>query len=365
MKTTIQCGLAALCMLTAAEVSAEGGPPQGRPPLPPGVMAQINLGKAGLLESFYSSEQFGTVQARIGQSRATIGAATAPFGPTTGFKDEDSALVVPLNLLKGLKDGKSYLRFSATGTFANGRPNLVELDGKIGRLDVQYLTFPNVDTMIGFGAFVERSDMDIVGAGTVDRDGAGLRFDIIRKFSAHWGVAARAEYSWGETDLQVAAGPGTMLRHVQGDDRFYAQAEFVGQFRKGDVAWVPQGWIMRPTLGVQFQRNSIEATADSFGVVSSGVIGPTEDYGTAWAYLKFEKEVRPGNWAPKFGFGIEHEYVNDLDIYVDEPTYAVMHLGLSRQMKSGSRFDFAFTRHQGLNGNRWNQSLVTALTIPF
>ena len=176
MNTILGCGLTALGILAAVAVSAEGDQPQGRPPLPPGVIAQINLGKAGLLESFYSSEQFGTVQARIGLSRATIGAATAPFAPTTGYKDESSALVVPLNVLKSLPDGKSYIRFAGTGTFADGRPNLVELDGNVGRFDLQYLTFPNPDMMIGFGALVERSDMDIVGAGTVGRKGAGIRF---------------------------------------------------------------------------------------------------------------------------------------------------------------------------------------------
>lgn len=356
--TFIKRALTACLILAAVEASAQGGPP-------PGVQAQKNMGRAGLLESFFSSDQYGTVQARIGESRATIGAAGSPGAPTTGYRDESSAVIVPLNLLKALPDGRSYLRFGATGIFANGRPNPVELGTNVGRADIQYLTFPNADTMLGFGFLIEGSATDIVGAGTVDRSGYGLRGDLIRKFNPHWGVAARAEYSWGETDLQVAAGPGMTLQHVQGDDRLYAQAEFIGQYRRGDIGWIPQGWVMRPTLGIQYQRNFIEATADSFGVVSSGVVGPIENYGTAWAYLKMEKEVRPGSWAPKLGIGLEYEYINNLDLFTDEPLYAVASVGVSKMLRSGTRFDFVLTRHQGLNGQRWNQSLVTALTIPF
>ncbi|WP_428925899.1 hypothetical protein [Marinibacterium sp. SX1] len=357
--------LAACLILIASHAAAQSGPPAGRPPLPPGAMAQINLGKAGLLESFYSSDQFGTVQARIGQSRSTIGAATVPGAPPLTYRDETSALITPLNVLVPLADGKSYIRFGVTGTFGNGRPNPVELDTTVGRADIEYLRFPDANTMIGLGLLLESSGTDIVGSGTVDRQGHGLRFDVIRKFNDQWGVAGRAEYSWGETDLRVAAGPGVTLQHVQGDDRLYTQAEFIGQYRREDIGWIPGGWVMRPTLGIQFQRNFVEATADSFGVVSSGVVGPIENYGTTWAYLKMEKEVPPGGWAPKFGLGIEYEYINNLDLYTDEPVFAVGSLGVSKMLRNGTRFDFVFTRHQGLNGTRWNQSLVTALTVPF
>lgn len=361
MKTMVWA--AALAVSAATPLWAQQGPGAGGPP--PGVMGQINLGKAGLLGSFYSNDAFGTAQYRIGQDRSTIGAATAPGGATTGYTDGASNLIVPLNALKLLPDGKSYLRFGLELNRADGAQRMIELNGDIARLDVQYLTFPNPDTMYGIGVFYNKSSLDIVGSGTIDNKGFGVRADVVRKLNSNWGVAARAEYAWGESDLKLAAGPGVTLRHVQGDDRFYMQAELVGTYTKEQMGVLPDGWVFHPTFGFNYQHNRIEATADSFGAVSSGVIGDTENYGTIWAVAQLEKAVPPGSWSPSFRVGLEHEYVNDLNRFVDEPTYAILGAGLSYQSQRGHRIDIAYSRHQGLNGKRWNQALVAAFTMSF
>lgn len=361
-----KCRLAASVAAFITATSALAGDPtqQGfQPPL--AMLAQSNLGKAGLLRSYFESDQFGSVQWRVGQGRLSIGSAASSGLPGSAYRDGTSDTVVPLNFLFGLPDGESMMRLGVRGTFSNGANYPVELDGGTGRVDLQYLRFPNAETMWGLGGFFENTDLDIEGSGTIRRPAGGIRGDILNEFSDHWGVAARAEYSWGQSDLKIAAGPGVMLEHEQGDDHLYTQAELIGQFRNDDLRLIPAGWVVHPVLGIQFQRSFIEATADSFGVVSSGVTGSTEDYGTAWAHLRLERETAPGSWSPNFLLGLEHEYVNDLDEVVKESDYAVFGAGISVMFDKGSRFEVSYTRHQGLQGDRWNQALVGTLTLSF
>jgi opacity protein-like surface antigen len=357
---TMQCAAAAAALVAASHAAAQVGSPQFNQ-LPLAIQAKMNLGQAGLMRSFFENDQFGTVQWRIGQGRTTVGAATSPGATTTGYADGTSDMVVPISFMHMLPDGQSELLFNLRWTFANGDTNQVELDGGIGRFDVEYLRYPSANMMLGIGAFVEQSSLDIVDDGTIDHDGGGLRVDLLNKFSEQWGLAARAEYSWGNTTTEVPAGPGHLLRHAQGDDRFYTQTEMIGTYH--DIA--PAGWAMHPILGVQYQRNFLEKTADSFGEVSSGVVGDTEDYGTLWGHLRLEQEVRPGSFSPNLLIGVEHEYVNDLDLFVDEPTYAVLGAGVSITLDKGNRIEVSYAQHYGLNDNRSNQALAAIVSWNF
>ena len=355
-------GCAALLVATPV-MAQDAVPPEGLPPRV--VQAQMTLGDAGLLRAYYESDQFGTVQWRIGQARVTIGAAasaSAAGRPASNYSDRTTDGVVPVNALYGLPGGNSLIRIGVRGTYSNGGNRPVELDGGIVRADVQYVVFPTVDTMLAVGVLAESTDLDIIDSGTVKRKGAGVRVDGLDKFSSHWGIAARAEYSWGENDLSVAAGPTAVMRHKQGDDHLYVQAELVGHYRNAEVGLVPKGWVAYPVLGVQYQHNALEATANSFGQISSGVVGDTENYGTVWANLRLERDVSPHVWSPRFVVGIEQEYVNDLDVVVKEPTYAVVGAGIARVFGRSKRVEFAYTRHQGLTGDRINDALVAAFS---
>jgi hypothetical protein len=363
MKNCVMAVCSAVMMTAAPAFAADETGAPGKPPLV--VLAQQNLGNAGLMRSYFESDQFGSVQWRVGQQRLTIGSAETSGLPASAYRDGTSDTVVPLNFLFALPDGQSLIRLGVRYTFSNGANYPIELDGGSGRVDLQYLRFPNADTMWAIGAFYERTDLDIEGSGTITRPAGGIRADILKKFGDHWGVAARAEYSWGDSDLQIAAGPGVTLRHEQGDDHLYAQAELIGQFRNQDLGQIPAGWVFRPVLGLQFQRSFIEATADSFGVVSSGVVGSTENYGTVWGHLRLEKEAAPGHWSPNFLLGLEHEYVNDLDAVFKEPNYAVFGAGVSIMSRRGTRFEVSYTGHQGLHDDRWNQALVGTLSVSF
>lgn len=360
-----QCWVASAVLLTMTTGAGaqDGASPGFQPSLAD--RAQMNLGQAGLLRSYFESDQFGSVQWRVGQGRITVGAAEASGRPHVDYEDSTTDTVVPLNFMFGLPGGDSAIRLGVKGTFANGGNNPVELDGRTGRIDLQYLQFPNPDMMWGIGAFYEYTDMDIEGSGTVKRPAGGIRGDVLYEFGENWGVAARAEYSWGENEVAIAVGPSATMRHKQGDDYLYTQAELIGQFRNSDIGIVPEGWVFHPILGMQFRRSFIEATANNFGVVSSGVVGSTENYGTAWAHLRLEKEVPPGSWSPNFLIGFEREYVNDLDSVVSEPNYAVVGAGLSTMFGRGNRFEVSYTRHQGLQEDRTNQGIVGTVTMKF
>jgi hypothetical protein len=199
----------------------------------------------------------------------------------------------------------------------------------------------------------------------VSYERTGIRLDGLAQISDHWGVAGRLQYAKGETDLGIFLAPPLVLHHIQGDDLFYGQFNLVGQFHTADLSAIPEGWVLHPGLGINFQRNFLEATANSFGAVSSGVVGPTEDYGTIWASALLEREVRPGQWAPSVSLGLSHEYADDLSIGLDESTYALVGLGLSRMGNDGSRLSINYELQQGLNGNITNQSLVMSYVMNF
>lgn len=341
----------------------QSGPDGGQLPL--AITAQDNLGRAGLLRSYFESDQYGTVQWRVGQARQTIGSAANSSLPHSTYRDGTSDVVVPVNFLFTLPDRESMIHLAVRGTFSNGAHYPVELDGDVGRLDLKYIRFLDPHTMVSIGGLYEQNYMDIEGAGSVKHAAGGIRGDVLNEFSEHWGIAARAEFAWGETDLSVAAGPGLTMRHKQGDDHLYTQAELIGQYRNDDIGIVPQGWVLHPVLGVQFQRSFEESTANNFGVVSSGVVGATEDYSTAWAHLRLEKESPPNHLSPNVIVGFERELVNDLDGVVSEPNYAVFGAGVSIMSGKGQRFEIGYLRHQGLEDNRWNESFVGTMTMSF
>lgn len=217
-----------------------------QPPL--AIQAQASLGEAGLLRSYFEGDQFGSVQWRIGQARTTIGSAAASGLPSSRYRDGTADTIIPLNFIHVLPDGESALRFGMRGTFNDGADYLVESNGGTGRLDLQYLWFPDARTMLGIGGVFERTHLDNVGSGTYNKTAGGIRADALNEFSEHWGIAARVEYSWGEGDLNTMIAPGINLRHKQGDDHLYTQAELIGQFRNGDLAMIPQGWVLHPSV---------------------------------------------------------------------------------------------------------------------
>lgn len=350
---------AAFFSMTSTGLAQEHAPPAGA--LPPAVISQINLGKAGLLNAYYSDVHFGLVQARFGLARGRIGGVQAG-GPSTGFKEETHDVLLAYGARKLLPDGKSYLLFGGAYTNVNDAPNLTQAEGDFPAYRIGYQNFFSPDAM--FSASVTYIDfgLDSVGIGTTTRPTTEFRLDYVSKLTDHWGFAGRALFARGTSKVVIDA-PG--LVHEQNDDRYYLQADLVGQYRSDDISIVPKGWVLHPALGVSYMRSVVEETANNFGIVSSGVLGPVENYGSVWATAELEKEVPLGSWAPKFKLGIEHEYLNDLNAFLDEDTYVIAGIGASTQTKNGQRLEFGYERRQGINGNRVNNILLMALGLSF
>ncbi|MGO4852378.1 autotransporter outer membrane beta-barrel domain-containing protein [Phaeovulum sp. W22_SRMD_FR3] len=359
-------GIWALATPLAAQ---EGPPPMDQLPLM--VQGQMTLGQAGLLDEYYSDNAIATSNFRITRARTELAGLAAPGTPTSGYKNDGTALILPLHLQYALPQQNAFLKFSLTGVFENDKANIVENDEKVQNLTVQYARFLNANTMLSFGMFYEQAQVDMVSSdGAIDYSTYGLRADLLHKFSDHWGFAGRAQYSWGQSDRRVPLpppplGPGVDLTQSQGDDRFYISAVFKGQYRTADWSVIPEQWVLRPVLGANFAHNTLEATADNFGAVSSGVVGDTENYGTVWATATLEKEAGMGQWAPSVTLGIEHEYQNDLSALTTSRNFAIIGLGLSQQISPNTRFTARYTRHQAFDSSRSNADLVVSLATTF
>lgn len=361
---TIKAALMTGCFATSS--LAQDGPP---PDLSPGMLTLGNLNNAGLLYPAFSNDIYGTIQTRFGESRSALAAAAAPGGPQTGFTDGSLTYALPFLVLKELPSasGAAFLRFS--GSFAHVDPddNLQNVPGDSRRSDIQYLRAPNPDLMYGFGVFYEESDFsETLGNSSAKRHGAGIRGDLMAKLSDRWGFVGRMEYSWGDLSLDVPIAPGVLLEQDQGDDRFYAQGELVGTYGKADFPSLPDNWLLHPTVGFAYQRNSIETVRNSLGATVSGIAGDSEEYGLVWARLRLESfDPRPGTFSPNASIGLEYEFANDLDALVDEDTYATFTIGGGYQVSPSVRIEFDYTRHQGLSGNRSNDTLAIATNFFF
>ncbi len=365
MKTiTLLFGIALAAPATLAvaeEQDAQGGEQQSQ--LPPGIAAIYNLGGSGLLESYLSNEPFGIAQTRIGVARAVTGAAHAG-GPASGYKTSPISGIIDIHALKVIGPD-SFIRLSAEYIATDGDGSIVVVDADTIRLDAQYVKIFDVNTMLAFGAFYENTEIENIDVADLTYGGWGLRADALKQFNPNWGVSARVEYMFGETDTSLPVSPAATLTQNQDDDRLYFQSELVGRFGKSDLNWLPQGWVLNPIFGILYQRAWIEETADSFGNLASGVAGPEETYSTIWAKARISKELRPGTWSPKATLGFEHELANDLDEYLDEPTYGVVGLGITYLTKFGGNFDLTYSGRLGLNGVRKQNGLTFAFTMAF
>ena len=156
------------------------------------------------------------------------------------------------------------------------------------------------------------------------------------------------------------------LRHDQGDDRAYAQVDLVGAYTSRHWDAIPERWALHPNIGAQFQRSFIEATADSFGAVSSGVLGDTEDYAAGWLRLRAEKKPRgPFELLPAIGLGLEAELSDSLDRESDESLWANLVLGAGMVLPHGARVDAEYNLHYGLTGTSVQHSVVLSLSAAF
>ena len=346
--------------------------PAGMPPLdalPPQAQLYFNLGSAGLLAKMNSYENYNTVQGRIGLSRAQIEFSRAS-GITSGYEDSSNVAILPFEMMYSLpgSDGRSYLRFNGfVNRIAGEDGNPTQLDPAARRLDVQYMWSPNIDTVFGIGPYYEVSYIDLIhNDGTISRDGWGIRADYVQKLNPHWGLAARADLNFGNAETSIPVAPGLAYELDQDDQKLYFQGDIVGSYTSRDASWIPDGWVFHPTFSAVYQRTEFDSAVDSFGGTVTGTVGDSDAYGWVGASARFESmDFRPGKPAPYFEIGLQHEYVNDLDLLVDDPLHLHTVVGLAMNIGNGGRLDVEYSRHDGLNGERRDQAVAVHVGYAF
>ncbi|MEN5249595.1 autotransporter outer membrane beta-barrel domain-containing protein [Brucella pseudintermedia] len=366
-KPEVRIGIYAVLAACAGVDTGFAQQPGATPPTD-GEMVIINLGQAGLIAEMNSYEDFGTVQSRIGQSRAQIEAFRAT-GISTGYKDSANVAVVPFDFFYEIPGGvaTSFVKFGGVANFNRGNENQTELYARTGRFEVEYLVAPSKDTLFGIGAIVEKTKVDMRhNDGTIEDLGYGIRGDFVQKFDDHWGVAGRAEYLWSKGETRIPLGGGMHYGYDQDWGRFYTQASLVGSFTKDTLSFVPEGWVFHPSIGTIYQNNRFNDVRDTFGGVVNGTVGRHDAYATVSANVRLESmDLRPGNLAPYVEVGLEQEVKNDLNLIVDDPTSLHTVIGASLNIGGGTILHLEYGRHDGLKGERRDQALTLHLGMIF
>ena len=358
----------------AGTVSAEQreGAPGGFTPTP-GMITMMSLGQSGLLGSMFSNEVYGNTQNKMGQSRATIGYIEdslirqgVPEAMWPAFKDRGTTFVMPMALIKELPSasGASFIRLNVEPNWARARSHLpVRTTGGARRVDLQFLHAPVPTRIFGVGLMYERSEHDIDytedpanATGHSKRDAWGLRVDYAEAYTRQWGVTARAEYQKGKADW-IASNDFFRQHDRYDENRLYAQVELIGTFTSREIGVLPESWLFRPILGGNYQRSIMGAASDS--VVNKKY----ENYGAVWARARFEKKQVPGpQWQimPNFSIGLEREYVNDLDKWLVDSTYALASVGVG-MTRGAFRVDVEYNLRKGLKNNRAENVISAAM----
>lgn len=370
MNVKLAQGVALATLITAASAAQAADPSQGndgRPAPTPAQLRGYTLGAAGLIEEYFSYDTFGTVQARIGQSRAEI-EYSRTSGITSDYEDVADVAVLPINALIGLGEtGTSFLRVGGVGSLNDGRADVTHVNAQNLRGDVQYVYSPDPTVLYAIGLFGEGTAIDLAhNDGEIDRMGIGIRADYVKKMTSNWGLAARAEYLFTENETRIPIAPGVTYALDQGEGRFYFQADLVGSYTHQDAAWIPEGWIVRPALEAVYQHSRFEDATDSFGATKSGTVGSTDQYATVAGSLRVEKAaMRPFALAPYVELGLEKEVLNDLDLIVDDPTIVHTVVGAGMNLNAGTRMDLVYSRHDGFEGERRDQALTLTFGLTF
>ncbi len=379
---TVTLALAAAGTAWADEAKHGAAPGQGFRPSP-GMMTMATLGKAGLIEALFSESTFGLQQARRGSARATVGNGNALGGaPVPDYEDADLAYVLPISLVAELPSwkGANFVRLGGALTAGDGiGANALDNEARVGRVMLQFLHAPRPDLLFGVGVVYDNSRIETIdnaaafrGKVVTAREGFGFQALYAQDFAGPWAAMAKAEWQTGtqNLDYELGVAPGVQLefeQNDQGDDQFYFEGQLVGSYTHDDISLVPQGWIGRPVLGVTYQHNSIEEVVNTLGATVSGPNGDAEDYGMVFARIGVERAMMPTpdlQFLPKLSAGLDLEYTNSLDTYIDEPVYGVVSAGLGIT-SHGQRLDLSYTLHQGLSGKRQQQSIVASTTINF
>ena len=360
-KTLIAFGL--LAPLAAAPALAQSGPPGG----PPNAWARMSrsFGPTGLWSEFSQDEGYGHAQTRTAMARSQIAAANADQD-FDGYEDSASKITVPITLGASLPGGSTALRFKGTWTQTEGEEakTYADSDGPSWLASILYM--PGDSTLLGFGLVSGQVDADIRhNDGTIESESRGIRLDLLQNLDPHWGIAARAIYTWNNTVTTIPLG-FTDLETDQDNEQLYAEVTLVGNIEHEQWAALPEGWVLRPKLRGLYQKTSFETVTNSLGATNEGTVGKSDEYATVRASVRLLKAAfRPGDIGTYAELGYERAVMDDLDLVIDEPDMLFSKIGVAAYLRNGDFIDVNYARVDGFEGERQIDTLTLAYTHAF
>ncbi|WP_172328861.1 autotransporter outer membrane beta-barrel domain-containing protein [Mangrovicoccus sp. HB161399] len=349
-------GLAALVAIPAL---AQSGPPDAWSKF------SRTFGPTGLWSELGQDEAYGAVQTRAAMARSQINAANADQD-FAGYEDTASKIATPATLAFSLPGGNAALRLKGTWTRSEGDENKTYADSEGISGLASILFMPTGSTLLGFGLVTGQVDVDIRhNDGTIDSDARGIRLDLLQNLNDHWGIAARAIYTWNDTDTMIPLGFAD-LETSQENEQLYAEAALIGNIEHGQWSVLPEGWVLRPKLRGLYQKTSFETVRNSLGGTNEGTVGKSDEYATVKASVRLLKAAfRPGDIGPYAEIGYEREVINDLDLVIDEPDILATKIGVASILPNGDFLDVNYGRFDGFGGERQIGTLTIAYTHAF
>lgn len=323
------------------------------------------FGPTGLWSEFLQDESYGAVLTRLAQSRAQINAARADED-AFGYTDAATKLNVPVTMMFSLPGGTTGLRLKGTYTRVEAERAKVYADSNGAAGLAQFLVMPGESTLLGIGPVVSQVDAELRhNDGSLDNDMVGMRFDWLQNFSDRWGLASRMIYHWNDTRTLIPLG-FTDLETVQGNEQLYVEATLVGSYERGNVSWLPEGWVLRPKLRAVYARTAFDTVINSLGGVNEGTVGRDDSYATVSARLRLLKSAfRPGDFGPYAELGYEREVVNDLDRVTDDANILFSKVGFVKRLGQGGFLDFNYARYDSFDGKRDLQVFTAIVSWSF
>lgn len=344
---------------TGAEAQQQGGG------MPFTARMARTFGPTGLIAEFGQNENYGAVQTRQAQSRAQIAAANADQ-VFDGYADSVNKFNLPVTGTFNLPGNNAGVRVKGTylGSWADENITYADSQGITGL--VEYLFMPGANTLLGFGVLAGTTDVTIKhNDGSIDADNIALQFDLLHNLSDHWGLAGRAIYRWNDTKTKIPLGFADLVTD-QGSETFYTEWTLVGNYENDTLAFLPDGWLLRPRLQAVYTSTSFDTVTNSLGGINDGTVGPSDEYATLAARLRMLQPVfRPGQHGFYGEIGYEREVINDLNLVLDDPNIFRGKVGFQTMLDNGVFMDIGLSMETGGEGLRKQNALTWIITKSF
>jgi len=325
-----------------------------------------SFGDTGLMARFNSSEQYGAVQARTGLYTAHANVAQAG-GVTTGFKDDVTTLVTPVNMimpLRGLGQGLhiklGYANILSRGS--EGHATQVDNDSQTGLAQLLWLI--GDQALIGGGVIHEVSNIGLRhNEGGITTQGTGVRVDMLYRFASNWGASLRISRLSGEADSKIPNARLGVIANRQSFRRTYSEASVVGTYRGAQSAFVPRGWIMRPSAAFIWQDSRFSAGTNNLG---TAVASRSEQYMLGTATVRLEQDGFAPWRVRSYGeAGLEQELRNNVAQVDDDPTSLYIKAGAAKNMGGKGRLDLYVARRDSIKGSFQSTTVNLLLSMAF